>query len=125
MSRLTQIDPAQRASPLQPFNAISAAGADSDTLERSSPGALQLDRAAKTADKSNSPASLWFMEFPLADHAQRSRPARLSTCVTGSIRYCKGVRSSPLRNTSAGIPACSFMSPAPAIDAGSASTSTT
>jgi len=60
-----------------------------------------------------------------SDFAQRSRPARLSTWVTGSAKYCKGVRSSPLGYTSAGIPACSFTSPALAIDAGSISTSTT
>jgi HTH-like domain len=29
--------------------------------------------------------------------AQRSRPARRSTCVTGSIRYCRGVRSLPCK----------------------------
>ena len=55
----------------------------------------------------------------------RSRPARRSTCVTGSTRYCIAVRSSPRMYTSAGMPACSFTSVALPSDARSASMSAT
>ena len=57
-----------------------------------------------------------------ATRPHRSRPAWRNNCVTGSTRYCSGVRVSPLIYTSAGMPASSLMSSARASEAGSAST---